>query len=93
LLDAPRAATAALGADHPQGEERIMAEIKSEMMGTVWKIVAAVGDSIDEEQTILILESMKMEIPIDSTVAGTLKQLLVKEGDVVQEGQVVAVVE
>ena len=70
-----------------------MAEVKSEMVGTVWKIVVAVGDSVDEDDTLVILESMKMEIPVDTPIAGTVKEILIKEGDVVQEGDVVAIVE
>lgn len=70
-----------------------MAEVKSEMVGTVWKIVVAVGDSVDADDTLVILESMKMEIPIDTPTGGTVKEIRVKEGDVVQEGDVVAIVE
>ena len=68
-------------------------DIKAEMTGTVWKIVAKVGDKVDEDQTLMILESMKMEIPIDAPEAGTVKEILVKENDAVKEGQVVAVLE
>jgi acetyl-CoA carboxylase biotin carboxyl carrier protein len=70
-----------------------VAEVKAELVGNLWKIVTEVGQHVDEDDTIMILESMKMEIPILSPVAGTIKQFLVKEGDVVQEGQTVAVVE
>ncbi len=70
-----------------------MAEVKAEMVGTVWKITAAVGDTVEEEDTIMILESMKMEIPIETPVDGTVKEIKVAEGDVVQEGDVVAIVE
>lgn len=70
-----------------------MAEVKSEMVGTVWKIVVAVGDSVDADDTLVILESMKMEIPVDTPIGGTVKEIRIKEGDVVQEGDVVAIVE
>ena len=70
-----------------------MAEVKAELVGNLWKIVAEVGQSVEEDDTIMILESMKMEIPITSPITGTVKQILVAEGDVVQEGQTVAVVE
>jgi acetyl-CoA carboxylase biotin carboxyl carrier protein len=70
-----------------------MAEVKAELVGNLWKIVSAVGDTVDEDDTIMILESMKMEIPITSPIAGTVTEILVAEGDVVQEGQTVAVVE
>ena len=70
-----------------------MAEVKAELVGNLWKIVVEVGQAIDEDDTLMILESMKMEIPITSPVQGTVKQILVAEGDVVQEGQTVAIVE
>jgi acetyl-CoA carboxylase biotin carboxyl carrier protein len=70
-----------------------VAEVKAELVGNLWKIVTEVGQHVDEDDTIMILESMKMEIPILSPVAGTIREFLVKEGDVVQEGQTVAVVE
>ena len=70
-----------------------MAEVKAELVGNLWKIVTRVGDQVDEDDTIMILESMKMEIPITSPIAGTIKEILVSEGDVVQEGQTVAIVE
>ena len=70
-----------------------MAEVKAELVGNLWKIVTKVGDQVDEDDTIMILESMKMEIPITSPIAGTITDILVAEGDVVQEGQTVAIVE
>ena len=70
-----------------------MAEVKAELVGNLWKIVTEVGQQVEEDDTLMILESMKMEIPITSPITGTLKEILVKEGDVVQEGQTVAVVE
>ena len=65
-------------------------DVKTEITGNVWKIVTEVGDSVPEDEPIMILESMKMEIPVTATEDGTLKELLVAEGDVVTEGQVVA---
>ena len=70
-----------------------MTEVKAELVGNLWKIVAEVGQQVAEDDTIMILESMKMEIPILAPVAGTVKEILVKEGEVVQEGQTVAVIE
>ncbi len=70
-----------------------MAEVKAELVGNLWKIVTEVGQAVEEDDTLMILEFMKMEIPITSPVTGTVKEILVKEGDVVQEGQTVAVVE
>ena len=68
-------------------------EIKSEITGSLWKIVKQPGDDVAEEDTLMILESMKMEIPIMAESAGKLAEILVKEGDPVAEGQVVAVIE
>jgi acetyl-CoA carboxylase biotin carboxyl carrier protein len=70
-----------------------MAEVKAELVGNLWKIVTQVGQQVEEDDTLMILESMKMEIPITSPVTGTVKEIRVAEGDVVQEGQTVAVVE
>ncbi|MEA2645147.1 MAG: hypothetical protein QOE92_230 [Chloroflexota bacterium] len=70
-----------------------MAEVKAELVGNLWKIVTEVGQQVEEDDTIMILESMKMEIPILAPVAGTIKEITVKEGDVVQEGQTVAIIE
>lgn len=70
-----------------------MSEVKAELVGNLWKIVTEVGQRVAEDETLMILESMKMEIPITAPVAGTVVQILVAEGDVVQEGQTVAVVE
>jgi biotin carboxyl carrier protein len=70
-----------------------MAEVKAELVGNLWKIVTEVGQQVEEDDTLMILESMKMEIPITSPITGTVTQILVAEGDVVQEGQTVALVE
>jgi acetyl-CoA carboxylase biotin carboxyl carrier protein len=70
-----------------------VAEVKAELVGNLWKIVAEVGQQVEEDDALMILESMKMEIPITSPLTGTVKEILVKEGDVVQEGQTVAIVE
>ena len=70
-----------------------MAEVKAELVGNLWKIVTEVGQEVEEDDTLMILESMKMEIPITSPINGTVTQILVAEGEIVQEGQTVAVVE
>jgi biotin carboxyl carrier protein len=70
-----------------------MAEVKAELVGSLWKIVTEVGQAVEEDDTLMILESMKMEIPITSPITGTVTAILVREGDVVQEGQTVAIVE
>jgi acetyl-CoA carboxylase biotin carboxyl carrier protein len=70
-----------------------MTEVKAELVGNLWKIVTEVGQQVEEDDTLMILESMKMEIPITTPVAGVVKEILVKEGEVVQEGQTVAVID
>lgn len=60
-----------------------MKKIVSPMAGTVWKIVKAVGDTVEYGEAVVILESMKMEIPVDATSQGTVAKVLVQEGDVV----------
>lgn len=70
-----------------------MAELKASMAGSVWKIVAGEGQIVTDGQDIIILESMKMEIPIAAEEAGTVKELKVNEGDFVNEGDVLAVIE
>ena len=70
-----------------------MAEVKAELVGNLWKIIVEVGQVVEEDDTLMILESMKMEIPITTPMSGTVIEILVVEGQVVQEGQTVAVVE
>ena len=67
-------------------------EIRAEMVANVWKVVVAQGDSVEDGDTLVILESMKMEIPVLAESAGTIQELRVNEGDVVQEGDVIAVI-
>jgi acetyl-CoA carboxylase biotin carboxyl carrier protein len=68
-------------------------EVVAEMVANVWKVVVAEGDSVEAGDTLVILESMKMEIPVVTEDGGTVAQLKVAEGDVVQEGDLIAVVE
>lgn len=70
-------------------EERV----RSEMTGKVWKIVSKVGDKVADGDEIMILESMKMEIPVMVSADGTIKEFLVGEGDEVTEDQDIAVLE
>jgi acetyl-CoA carboxylase biotin carboxyl carrier protein len=70
-----------------------MIELKADITGSIWKIVKAVGDSVAEDETVMIMESMKMEIPVAATEAGLLKELCVAEGQTVETGTVVARVE
>lgn len=68
-------------------------EVRAEVTGTVWKIVAPVGTQVEADEPILIAESMKMEIPVASERAGTVVELMLAEGDAVMDGQLVAIVE
>jgi len=68
-------------------------EIHAEMVANVWKVVAKAGDAVEEGDTLVILESMKMEIPVIAESDGVVKQIAVNEGDVVQEGDLIAVID
>ena len=69
-----------------------MAEVRAEMVANVWKVLVSAGDQVADGDTLVILESMKMEIPVLAEGAGKVDQLLVSEGQVVQEGDLVAVI-
>jgi biotin carboxyl carrier protein len=75
------------------GEEPAVAEVRAEMVANVWKVLVAEGDHVDEEDTLVILESMKMEIPVLSEATGIVSRLCVAEGDVVQEDELIAVID
>jgi acetyl-CoA carboxylase biotin carboxyl carrier protein len=68
-------------------------EIKSEITGTVWKLTSKPGDRVESGDTLIIVESMKMEIPVITEDPGTVKEILVKEKEPVAEGQVVAILD
>jgi acetyl-CoA carboxylase biotin carboxyl carrier protein len=68
-------------------------EIKSEITGTVWQVKSRPGDKVESGDTLLIIESMKMEIPVITEDAGTVVEVLVQKKDPVAEGQVVAVLD
>ena len=67
--------------------------VMAEMVGSIWKVVAKAGDSVVPGDTLVILESMKMEIPVATEVAGVIKEMTVTEGDVVSEGDWIAVID
>jgi acetyl-CoA carboxylase biotin carboxyl carrier protein len=69
-----------------------VAEVRAEMVANVWKVVAAEGDHVNDGDTLVILESMKMEIPVLAEDAGVLTKLHVAEGDVIQEGDLIATI-
>lgn len=65
--------------------------VKSEIAGSVWKIEVAVGDAVGADHPLIILESMKMEIPLLAPRAGVIKEILVAEGEPIAEGDVAVV--
>ncbi|KGR90154.1 acetyl-CoA carboxylase [Ureibacillus massiliensis 4400831 = CIP 108448 = CCUG 49529] len=64
-------------------------EILSNMSGSVWKINVNIGDQVNKNDTVVILESMKMEIPVESSFEGEVEAILVNEGDFVNEDDVI----
>jgi acetyl-CoA carboxylase biotin carboxyl carrier protein len=70
-----------------------LAEVRAEMVANVWKVVVSEGDTVEDGDTLVILESMKMEIPVLAEDSGTVASLKVAEGDVIQEGDLIAVIE
>jgi biotin carboxyl carrier protein len=67
-----------------------VAEIRAEMVANVWKVLVCEGDQVDDGDTLVILESMKMEIPVLAESPGIVTKLHVAEGDVVQEDELIA---
>jgi acetyl-CoA carboxylase biotin carboxyl carrier protein len=67
-----------------------VAEIRAEMVANVWKVLVSEGDQVDDGDTLVILESMKMEIPVVAESPGVVTKLHVAEGDVVQEDELIA---
>ena len=70
-----------------------MKEIKASMAGSIWQIHVSLGDQVAKGQDVVVLESMKMEIPIATESAGIVKEVKMGEGDFVNEGDVILVIE
>jgi len=68
-------------------------EVEAHITGTVWKIECTVGDTVEEGDTVVILESMKMEMPVEAEDPGVVKQIVVEEGQSVSEGDTLVVLE
>jgi biotin carboxyl carrier protein len=68
-------------------------EVEAQIAGNVWKIEKAVGEEVAEEDVILVIESMKMEIPVEAPCSGRLSEIRVAEGDSIEEGTVLAVID
>jgi acetyl-CoA carboxylase biotin carboxyl carrier protein len=67
--------------------------VEAHITGTVWKVEVSVGDQVDEGDTVVILESMKMEMPVEAEDPGTVTEIRCEEGQSVQEGDVLVVLE
>jgi biotin carboxyl carrier protein len=74
-------------------KEPAVAEIRAEMVANVWRVLVSEGDQVGDGDTLVILESMKMEIPILAETSGVVAKLHVAEGDVVQEDELIAVID
>lgn len=74
-------------------EEETMAEVPAHITGTVWKIEVKVGQTVTAGETLVILESMKMEMPVEAPESGTVKQIRVRESQPVKEGDVLVVLD
>jgi acetyl-CoA carboxylase biotin carboxyl carrier protein len=72
-------------------KEGAMANVEAHITGTVWKIEVAVGDTVDEGDTVVILESMKMEMPVEAEDEGTIREIRCQEGQAVNEGDTLVV--
>ena len=70
-----------------------MTEIKASITGNVWRILVKVGDEVEEDDEVVILESMKMEIPIESPDDGTVTKICVEEGSAIKDGEVLVVLD
>tara|TARA_B100000676_G_C18005183_1_gene803289 strand:+ start:100 stop:309 length:210 start_codon:yes stop_codon:yes gene_type:complete len=68
-------------------------KIKTEIQAVIWKINVEVGQKVDIGDTVVILESMKMEIPIETEISGIVKEILINEGDQVNEDQELIILE
>ncbi|GAC1520926.1 MAG: acetyl-CoA carboxylase biotin carboxyl carrier protein subunit [Polyangiales bacterium] len=67
--------------------------VQAHITGTVWKIEVKVGDAVDEGHVVVILESMKMEMPVEAPAKGTVKSIAVAEGQAVEEGATLLTIE
>ena len=67
-------------------------DVRAHITGTVWKIEKKVGDAVSEGDTVVILESMKMEMPVESPTSGTISAVTCSEGQAVDEGAVLAII-
>lgn len=73
-------------------DDAVSVMVKSEITGKIWKVEATVGQSVSQDDQIIVIESMKMEIPVLAPTQGVVREIRVAEGEDVKEGQVVAVI-
>jgi len=71
----------------------VAVEIRAQITGTLWKLLVRVGDAVAEEQTVAILESMKMEIPVEAPAAGSVSAIHVAEGESIEDGALLVTLE
>ena len=68
-------------------------EVEAQIAGSLWKIEKNVGDTVEINEVIMIIESMKMEIPVEAPCAGRISEIRVREGEAIEEGAVLALIE
>ncbi len=68
-------------------------QVEAQIAGNVWKIEKSVGEEVAEEEVLIIIESMKMEIPVEAPCAGRIAEIRVEEGESIEEGAILAVIE
>jgi len=71
----------------------VAVEVRAQITGTVWKVLVQVGQRVVEEETVVILESMKMEIPVEASAAGSVLAVHVSEGDSIEDGTLIVTLE
>jgi biotin carboxyl carrier protein len=74
-------------------EESMATEVEAQIAGSLWKIEKVAGDVVEANDVIMIIESMKMEIPVEAPCAGTIGEIRVQEGEAIEEGAVLALIE
>jgi acetyl-CoA carboxylase biotin carboxyl carrier protein len=77
----------------PKPRSSHLPDVEAHITGTVWKIEVEVGDTVEEGDPVVILESMKMEMPVEAEDSGVVKEIRCKEGQAVSEGDVLVVLE
>ncbi len=91
--DEPQRGRLAASRSPDPSEESMATEVEAQIAGSLWKIEKLVGDVVEPNDVIMIIESMKMEIPVEAPCAGTLREICVEEGEAVEEGAILALIE